>query len=138
MQISVYTDGGSRGNPGLSGLGIVIYDPSQKIITKITKFLGVKTNNEAEYLALIEALTWIRDHRLEYNISQIDFFTDSQLLSRQMSGKYKIKAANIKPLYQTALSLLATVNLPSSFHEVLREQNSLADLLANHAMDQKS
>lgn len=137
MLISVYTDGGSRGNPGVSGIGIAIYDERSRIITRISKFVGVKTNNEAEYLALIEALTWIRDHRSQLDISQIDFYSDSQLLIRQMSGKYKIKAANIKPLHLITQSLISTLNLPHSFNEILREQNPLADELANRAMDRK-
>jgi ribonuclease HI len=137
MQISVYTDGGSRGNPGISGLGVVIYDEFKKIIIKISKFIGVKTNNEAEYLALIEALTWIQNHQSEFAVSQIDFYSDSQLLVRQMRGIYKIKAANIKPLHQIALSLVLSLNIPYIFNEILRDQNYLADSLVNQAMDRK-
>lgn len=137
MQLSVYTDGGSRGNPGISGLGVVIYDNTKKIIVQISKFIGVKTNNEAEYLALIEALTWIQNHQSEFPVSQINFYSDSQLLTRQMRGVYKIKAANIKPLHQVALSLVRALNASYTFNEILRDQNYLADSLANQAMDLK-
>jgi probable phosphoglycerate mutase len=136
MQISVYTDGGSRGNPGISGFGVAVLDQSGRVIYKISKFLGVKTNNEAEYLALLEALSWIRDHQTEF--STVKFYADSQLLVRQVNGKYKVKAANIKPLYQLALSLISDIHIPCTFHEILRDQNSLADSLANLAMDRKS
>jgi len=135
MQISVYTDGGSRGNPGISGFGIVIYDEKNQIIHKISKFIGIKTNNEAEYSALLEALVWIRDHQTGFTL--VKFYSDSQLLVRQINGQYKIKAANIKPLYQLALSVIADIHIPCTFHEILREKNNLADELANRAMDRK-
>jgi ribonuclease HI len=135
MQISVFTDGGSRGNPGISGFGVAVYNEQPKIIHQISKFIGIKTNNEAEYSALLEALTWVRDHQSEF--TEVKFHSDSQLLVRQINGKYKVKAANIKPLYQLALSLISDIHLPCSFHEIPREKNSLADELANRAMDQK-
>jgi ribonuclease HI len=135
MQISIYTDGGSRGNPGISGFGVVVLNESNQVIHKISKFIGIKTNNEAEYSALLEALVWVRDHQGEF--SSVKFFADSQLLIRQINGHYKVKAANIKPLYQLALSTLAEIHLPCTFHEILREKNSLADSLANLAMDHR-
>ena len=135
MQISVFTDGGSRGNPGISGFGVAIYDESSRIIHQISKFTGIKTNNEAEYLALVEALTWVRDHQTEF--SSVNFYSDSQLLVRQINGKYKIKAANIKPLYQLSLLLVSAIKIPCTFNEILREKNNLADELANLAMDKK-
>lgn len=137
MKISVYTDGGSRGNPGISGFGVVIYDDQKHILDQTSKFIGIKTNNEAEYLALIESLYWIESHLAEFGISQIDFYSDSQLLVRQLQGIYKVKASNIKPLYQTAVSLLDKIHLPFTFYDILRDSNKLADYLANQAMDQK-
>jgi ribonuclease HI len=136
MQISVYTDGGSRGNPGLSGIGVVVHDKQDQIIYKTSRFIGIKTNNEAEYLALLEALAWVSQHQAEY--TEVKFYSDSQLLVRQINGKYKIKAANIKPLYQLAVSVISQIHIPCTFHEILREKNSLADELANQAMDKKS
>jgi len=136
MKISVYTDGGSRGNPGISGFGVVIYDQQCRIIHKISKFIGIKTNNEAEYSALLEALVWVRDHQTEF--TSVTLYSDSQLLVRQINGQYKIKAANIKPLYQLTLSVISDIHIPCTFHEVLREKNQLADDLANQAMDKKT
>lgn len=135
MQIFVYTDGGSRGNPGISGFGIVIYNEAGQIIHQYSKFIGVKTNNEAEYLGLIEALTWVRDHQAEF--TGANFHSDSQLLIRQINGQYKVKAPNIKPLYQLSLSLIADIHISCRFKEIPREKNSLADELANRAMDKK-
>lgn len=136
MQINVYTDGGSRGNPGPSGYGLVIYDDNQKILFKESKYLGVKTNNEAEYAGLIGALTWINNNK--NSISQINFFADSQLLVRQVQGLYKVKADHLKPLFSTVKNFLTQINLPYSFKDIRRESNELADELANEAMDRKS
>ena len=135
MILSIYTDGGSRGNPGISGFGVAIYDEQSQIIAKLSKFLGVKTNNEAEYLGMIEAVTYVRDHLSA--ISEVNFYSDSQLMVRQILGKYKVKADNIKPLHQTIASLLSQINIPCHFHEILRDKNKLADELANQAMDLK-
>lgn len=138
MKITVYTDGGSRGNPGPSGFGVVIYDQDKNILTQISKYIGVKTNNEAEYMALIESLQWLKSHQHQYHITQVEFYSDSQLLIRQLQGIYKVKAPNIKLLYQQAVNLLDQINLSFTFHDILRESNQLADYLANRAMDRRS
>jgi len=134
MDLTVYTDGGSRGNPGISGFGVVINSPSGPL-ARISKFTGIKTNNEVEYLALIEALHWIDTHHHQYNFTSADFYSDSQLLVRQIQGIYKVKAPNIKPLYAILTSLLKKISFPCRFHQIPREKNSLADSLANQAMD---
>ena len=133
MKVSVYTDGGSRGNPGPSGFGVAIYNESNQIIAQISKYIGKKTNNEAEYYALIEALNWVSSHQSDY--SEASFFSDSQLLVRQVIGKYKVKADHIKPLHRQIIQLISTISIPISFHEILRDKNELADSLANLAMD---
>ena len=138
MKLSVYTDGGSRGNPGPSGFGIVVYDDNKNIITKISKYIGIRTNNEAEYSALISALSWLLDNKDVYQITDVIFYADSQLLIRQMQGKYKVKAVNIKPLYLEATKLLQNLNISFKFHDVRRELNAEADALANLAMDRKT
>jgi ribonuclease HI len=137
MQINIYTDGGARGNPGISGYGLVIYDENNKIIYQESKFLGIKTNNEAEYMGMIGALVWINDNKNNSNISQINFHSDSQLLVRQILGQYKVKAPNLKPLFDKVKLLLNQINLPYSFKDIRREFNKLADELANEAMDKK-
>jgi len=138
MKINVYTDGGSRGNPGHSGYGLVIYDDNKKILFKESKYIGIKTNNEAEYAGLIGALTWINDNKDSYSISEINFFADSQLLVRQVQGLYKVKAEHLKPLFNTVKNFLTQINLSYSFKDIRRESNELADELANEAMDRKS
>lgn len=137
MQVSIYTDGGSRGNPGPSGFGVVIYDQNNQIVDQISKFVGTKTNNEAEYLALNEAISWLKTNQEPLSITSVDFYSDSQLLVRQMQGRYKVKAPTILPLYRLATSLLFETKLKYQFHEILRDLNSAADALANEAMDRK-
>lgn len=137
MEIHVYTDGGARGNPGIAGYGIVILDQDRKSIFQDSKFLGIKTNNEAEYLALVSALTWIKDNKDKLSIGKILFYSDSELLVRQIAGIYKVKAPNLKPLFALVSNLLLEINLPHSFKSVPREYNSLADKLANQAMDHR-
>lgn len=135
MEINIYTDGGSRGNPGISGYGLVIYDDNQKKIYKESKFLGIKTNNEAEYLGLIAALQWIKKNQFIFNITKLNFFADSQLMIRQLQGVYKVKAPTLLPLFSLSQQLLLQIDLPYFFQDVRRESNELADKLANQAMD---
>lgn len=137
MNINVYTDGGSRGNPGHSGCGVVIYDSSQKILFKESKYLGIKTNNEAEYLGLINALNWIIENKKSFDISQINFYADSQLMIRQMQKKYKVKAPNLIPIFNQVQDLVNSLFLPVVFKDIRRDFNKLADQLANEAMDRK-
>lgn len=135
MIVNIYTDGGARGNPGPSGIGLVIYDENQNIIYKNSKYLGIKTNNEAEYAALINALEWLENNKDNFSISKVNLFSDSQLLVRQIQGVYKVKASHLKPLHNLCLSLLKSINLPYIFTDIRRENNKLADSLANDAMD---
>ena len=137
MEINIYTDGGSRGNPGVSGYGLVIYDDQKNILYQEGKYLGIKTNNEAEYSGMIAALTWIKKNQDLYKISQLNFFADSQLMIRQFQGLYKVKAPTLLPLYAQAQQLLSQINLPAKFTDVRREFNKLADELANQAMDHR-
>ena len=138
MKVSVFTDGGSRGNPGPSGFGVVIYTENKKILAQISRFIGTATNNEAEYSALVKALSWLRDNITINSITHVTFHSDSQLLVRQMQGKYKVKAPNIRPLFAKATKLLTDLNIDYQFKDIPREDNSLADELANQAMDRKS
>jgi ribonuclease HI len=125
----IYADGGARGNPGPAGAGAVIMQ-NGKITARISKFLGVQTNNVAEYTALILALK--KAHQL--GLSGIEVRLDSELIVKQMQGKYKVKNAGLKPLFVEVVNLSKKF---TSFHitHVPREENSMADSLANEAMD---
>lgn len=133
MKVAVFTDGGARGNPGIAGSGVVVIGEDQKIMFEEAKFLGVKTNNEAEYLALISALSWLRENTQKED--EIEINSDSQLLVRQMKGVYKIKAAHLKELWAKAKEL--TTGRKINFKEIPREENYRADSLANRAMDSR-
>lgn len=126
-------DGASRGNPGPASYAVVIRDPSGKIILELAKKLGRETNNVAEYYALVAAL----DYAVSHGISALRIRSDSELLVRQIQGRYKVKSAELKPLYERATKLARQLSYFAIEH-VRREQNRDADALANVALDSGS
>lgn len=135
-QIEVFCDGGSRGNPGHAGVGIVINKGNQ---IKISKYIGIATNNQAEYNAVIEALKYINENPQVDRINDIDinFYLDSQLVVEQLNGNYKIKNEGLKPLYSKVQELKSKIKNKITFTHVLREKNNIADKLVNRAIDKK-
>ncbi len=133
-KIIVFTDGGSRGNPGLAGVGVFICDENNQEIYREYKFLGVKTNNEAEYLALNLALNYLKTNIK--NPTHVIFKLDSKLVVEQMNKKWKIKESHLQVLAQENWKILATIpQLSYEIKHIPREENSIADFLANQAMD---
>lgn len=131
-RLIVETDGAARGNPGLAGAGIIIRDDHGREIERIGRFLGVSTNNQAEYQALIIGLEAVARHSPE----AVTVRMDSELAVRQMNGQYKVRNPGIVPLYLKAAELAAT--LPNiQFEHVPREKNPGADLVANVAIDSR-
>lgn len=131
----VYTinvDGASRGNPGKAGAGAVIRDPDGKVIKKLKKFLGTTTNNVAEYQALVMAL----EAASELKLSSVSVLADSELMVKQINGIYKVKSEDLRPLYDKAIKLLGAFDKQTVAH-IYREENSIADSLANEAIDRK-
>jgi ribonuclease HI len=124
-------DGASRGNPGPASYAVVIRDPSGKIILELAKNIGRETNNVAEYYALLAAL----DYATSHNISALRIRSDSELLVRQMQGRYKVKSADLKPLHERASKMAKQLGYFAIEH-VRREQNRDADALANVVLDQ--
>jgi ribonuclease HI len=126
-------DGGSRGNPGPASYGVVIRDPRGEVVARLKKYIGRTTNNVAEYYGLIAAL----DYAQSNNIHTLRIESDSELMVKQMRGQYKVKSADLKPLFERAKKMSQTF---SSFRieHVYREQNREADALANEAMDEVS
>ena len=137
MNLKIFTDGGSRGNPGISGYGFAVYDDKDNILYKESKFLGIKTNNEAEYFGVIAALNWLVEHQEKYRPESVHFYSDSQLLVRQIRGQYKVKAPNLIRLHQAVKDLLSQAKSGCSFSDIRRGCNQLADSLANKAMDHR-
>lgn len=126
-------DGGSRGNPGPASYGVVIRDPKGEVIARLKKYIGRMTNNVAEYYGLIAAL----DYAQSNNVRALRIESDSELLVKQMRGQYKVKSADLKPLFERAKKMSQAL---ASFRidHIYREQNAEADALANEAMDEVS
>lgn len=125
----VYVDGASRGNPGESGIGVLVIRPDGSR-REIRKYIGRGTNNEAEYKALIAAL----GHLLEEKISEAKIHTDSQLVASQMNGLWKIKNPKLRVLHSEAKKLASSL-VTLEIKYVPRENNAEADALANEAID---
>lgn len=134
--LSIFTDGGSRGNPGPSALGVVIKNEEGKTIQKLNKFLGNKTNNQAEYLAVLEVFEWLSVNQ-DLSSLKIDFFIDSKLVVNQLSGFYKIKNQDLKDLIIKIKFLENKISGKIFYHFIPREKNKEADFLVNQTLDKK-
>jgi len=130
--ITVEFDGGSRGNPGPAGIGVVLRAQDRTPLVTLGKFIGRATNNVAEYNALITALNEAK----KLGAKSIIIRGDSELIIRQMLGEYRVKHPDLKPLYEEARHLLHQFDHAKIEHN-LRHKNELADKLANLAMDCK-
>lgn len=131
--LEIYTDGGSRGNPGSAGGGFVIYKGGQ-LALQGSEYFGEKTNNQAEYLALRLALREAYDN---FPDAHVKCFLDSKLAVEQMNGNFKVKSENVRPLFEE-VRRIADQFVSFSIQHIPRAQNKLADQLANEAMDQYS
>lgn len=136
-KVHIYTDGGSRGNPGPSALGVYITDEKGKLIAKIGKKLGVTTNNVAEYSAILAGLTYVLENKTLLSPESINFFMDSQLAYSQLVGIYKIKNDKIRMIMFEIRKKEAELNLPIFYAHIPREQNKNADAMVNLALDNK-
>lgn len=128
-ELIIHTDGGSRGNPGPSAVGVVITTPDEKHLESFGQYLGIATNNQAEYSAVIAAIKAAE----KYEPKKIRFFLDSELVVKQLTGIYKIKHPEMRTLYNEIQSLIANIDV--SFQHVLRAYNKGADLEVNKALD---
>jgi len=133
MEFHVYTDGGSRGNPGVSGFGVVVKDNSGKLLFQHGQLIGIATNNQAEYQGLIYALNWVASQPT--TPTALHLYSDSELMVRQLSGHYKVKSPLLSPLFAQAKAVVSNFSFPIHYHHVLRHLNYQADALANTAMD---
>ncbi|KND46934.1 MAG: ribonuclease HI [Parcubacteria bacterium C7867-004] len=135
MRFTIYGDGGSRGNPGPAGSGAIVRDESGETVLTVSEFLGVATNNVAEYTAILRALERLSDH-LGKNAKEADIRVcmDSMLVVKQMRSEWKLKHPGLKPLAARVGELVTHFNTVS-FEHVYRDFNKDADRLANEAMD---
>ncbi len=134
--LKIYSDGGSRGNPGPSASAFVVIDKG-KIIHKESKYLEIKTNNEAEYYGVIIALEWLKENKhFLTNKMKVSFFLDSELVTRQIEGVYRVRVSNLKPLILKVKNLLYDLKIEGTFFSIPREKNKIADLLVNKEIDE--
>lgn len=130
MHFIIRTDGGARGNPGPAGIGVVIENDKGDVVEEHSKFLGIKTNNQAEYEAVLLGLRRV----LELGGTSAEVVADSELLIKQANGEYKVRHENMKPLFAKLKDLERALG-PVTYRHVRRAENESADELANQAMD---
>ncbi len=154
MKLIVHTDGGARGNPGPAAIGVVIQKvKSEKLklkseysnedlvlVREYGKRIGETTNNVAEYEAVISALSTISDQLVakKKSVESVDIFMDSLLVASQLNGTYKVKDPHLREKLTEVRILEQECGAIISYHTVLREQNRLADMLVNRALDARS
>ena len=128
--LTAHCDGGSRGNPGPAGYGAVIEDAQGRVVAELNGFLGIQTNNFAEYSGLLAVLKWASENAAE----RLCVISDSELMVKQMQGKYAVKSPILRPLYEEARKLSRRL-VSFEMRHTLRGGNKTADRLANEAMD---
>ncbi len=127
MILKIYTDGGSKGNPGPSSIGGVGYSDGKKVF-EFKKSIGIATNNDAEYMALIEGLKQVINFK---DLKRVELFSDSRLMVNQVNGLFKVKNGKIREYILKIRGLEQEISLPISYHLIPREQNAEADRLVN-------
>jgi ribonuclease HI len=128
-KVVIYTDGASSGNPGPAAIGAVIKDERGNLITSISQHIGTTTNNQAEYRAIIAAL----EKAISLGARDVELRSDSELVVKQIKGRYRVKKATLRPLYQKVVQLIGSLEAFTITH-IPREQNREADRLANKAL----
>jgi ribonuclease HI len=132
-RLLIYTDGAARGNPGPAGLGAILRDAETgAVVAELARFLGVRTNNYAEWTAVEDALT----EALRLGASHVDLRMDSELVARQISGRYRVKHPELKPIHASVMAMLGKLAGYTVGH-VPRELNKDADRLSNVAIDDR-
>mgnify|MGYP001574378653 CR=1 FL=1 len=130
--LRLHVDGASRGNPGAAGFGVHVTGDDGSEVASLYGYIGKATNNVAEYQALLHGLRFA----LGRGASRVEVFSDSELLVRQVEGRYRVKSAGLQPLHREAKNLLARFERARVVH-VPRERNREADALANRAVDER-
>jgi len=132
MKLTIYTDGGARGNPGPAGIGVVIKDETGRNLDAYGEYVGDQTNNFAEYSALISALKRAK----ELGATEVECLLDSELVVKQMQGHYKVREPGLQKLFVLAYNAAAQFK-KIKYKHIPREQNKEADALVNEALDKK-
>ena len=133
--LSIFCDGGARGNPGPAAVGFVVFQ-NDKIVHKFSERIGETTNNVAEYQAVIAALEWLtKPSAVGHLPLTISFYLDSQLVVNQLNGNFKIKNSNLQKLIVRAKNLERKISRKISYSYVSRRKNKIADALVNQALN---
>jgi ribonuclease HI len=135
--ITIWTDGGSRGNPGPAGIGVHITE-NDATLAELAEAIGVTTNNQAEYGALVKGIDWVTQYCADQSINpstvKLSIYTDSELMAYQVQGRYRVKNAELKPVYDRVMAGLQAF-ATHTITPVRREKNQIADGLVNKALD---
>jgi ribonuclease HI len=136
MILQVNTDGGSLNNPGKAGIGFLIRDENQNIIYSYSEYIGIASNNVAEYTALIRALSFIKENieNKSWLVETIKIVADSELMIKQINGVYKVKNPDIAVLHTQVKKIVTELGITVVFTHVLREKNHEADALVKKAL----
>jgi ribonuclease HI len=135
MILHGFTDGASRGNPGESGIGVIVIDPADgSTVHRTTRYIGRTTNNVAEYTALVALLEAARALSCTHLVAH----SDSELMVRQVNGRYRVKDPTLKRYYERVRTLLLDAPFRFELRHVPREQNADADRLANEGIDSRA
>ncbi len=135
MKLKIFTDGGSRGNPGPGAVGVVVKNEKEETIAEFGQTIGVVTNNVAEYLGVVLAFTWIKKFPQKKDIEGGNFFLDYQLIVSQLNGIFKIKNPKLREFVFQIRQLEQEVGGNVSYRTIPREENKEADFLVNQALD---
>ena len=131
LKYKVYTDGGSRGNPGPAACGVIIFDSTGKIVDFTSEYIGDTTNNVAEYKALLLAFNLLSVNKIS---GEVTFYLDSELIVKQLNGEYKVRDTRLKEYNNKVKVEITKINSFAIVH-VPRKQNKYADKLVNIALD---
>lgn len=126
----IHSDGAARGNPGPAAIGVTIKDGTGRLVVPISRRIGITTNNQAEYQAIVAAL----EKAVSLGARYVELYTDSELVVKQINGRYKVKNAVLRSLYQKVIQLIGSLE-GFKIAYIPREQNAEADNLANRALD---
>ncbi|MBU0576847.1 ribonuclease HI family protein [Patescibacteria group bacterium] len=134
-RLKIYTDGGSRGNPGPAGIGVYVVNERREPVFKQSLFIGRATNNEAEYKAFLASLEWLQGYLKTTAIDEVKWFLDSKLVVEQVNKNWKIKEDRLKEFVKLAWKLLSSLECKYQISHVRRVDNQEADGLVNQALD---
>lgn len=132
--LTIYSDGGSRGNPGRASYGFIVYDHNTTVLHEEGRVIGITTNNIAEYTGIVKALEWVQKQK-SYTVDAITFKLDSELAVKQLTNRYRVKSTQLQSLFYKVKELEYALAIPITYTHVRREFNKEADRLVNEALD---